>query len=222
VPSPLQTAVAEAAISLAEVPEGAPITMSSSSYSPQTGATTGSQGVKASPMLQPSSLPSPTVPLPISPKVLAASLIAADEPGIAAILFIRQAVTVPAGGSAQITIPVAAGNVMIITAPIRVFSDSYTSELTATLIVDQVNVLLNDFPMTAEAEEVMPEYGVIRNSIVATLQNGTPSSIEVTYDAEVVLLTQDYYNQVVSPFMRYGAQTIQSLTSTLLEGGVVV
>lgn len=215
-------ALASAAIgALEETQENQNLTIQGSPYtSPR--ARTVPVGPPGSATEPASSLPSPTVPLPISPKVLAASLIAADEPGIAAILFLRQAVTVPAGGSAQIVIPVASGNVMIVTAPIRVFSDSYTSELTATLVVDQVNVLLNDFPMTAEAVEIMPEYGVIRNSIVATLQNGTASAIEVTYDAEVVLLTQDYYDTVFAPFLRYGAQTIQGLTKALLEGGEVL
>jgi len=210
-------ALASAALDVAEVAgQGAGVTTPASPPTLPGGPTVPSGAAPPG-----STLPAPTVPLPISPKVLAASLIAADEPGIAAILFLRQAVSVPAGGSAQIVIPVASGNVMIVTAPIRVFSDTYTSELTATLVVDQVNVLLNDFPMTAEAVEIMPEYGVIRSSIVATLQNGTSSDIEVTYDAEVVLLTDDYYNSVFAPFLRYGAETIANLTSVLSAAGEV-
>lgn len=152
-----------------------------------------------------------SVPLPISPTVLAQSLIAAREQGISALLFIRQTVTVPANGSAQILIPVAPGNVMIVAAPIRVVASVYSSQLTATLVVDGVNLLLNNFPLTFEASESMPEYGVIRSLIEVTLTNGTSSPIEVTYDAQTVLVAADYYNSVISRFLELGASAIRQI-----------
>jgi hypothetical protein len=152
-----------------------------------------------------------SVPLPISPTVLAQSLIAAREQGISALLFIRQTVTVPANGSAQVLIPVAPGNVMIVAAPIRVVASVYSSQLTATLVVDGVNLLLNNFPLTFEASESMPEYGVIRSLIDVTLTNGTASPIEVTYDAQTVLVASDYYNSVMSRFLELGANAIRQI-----------
>lgn len=153
------------------------------------------------------------VPVPISPTVLAASLIAADEPGISELLFLRQTVTVPAGGSTTMTIRVATGYAMIVTQPTRVDVSQYSSLVTATLIVDGVNVLLNNFPFTIPAKEIMPEYGVIRNTIAATFQNGTTAEIEATYDTAAVVVTNDEYNLVISPFLRYGANSIRGIVA---------
>lgn len=161
--------------------------------------------------------PMASVPLPISPKTVAASLVAASEPGITQALTIRQAINVPANGSANITIPISPGNVMIVSQPIRVFSNLYSAEVTATLVVDEVNVLWNDFPLTAEAFEIMPEYGVIRSSVRSVILNGTQSAVEVTYDGAALLVEASYYDRVIATLMRYGAGLIRKIVAARQE-----
>ncbi len=93
------------------------------------------------------------------------SAIAAHILGISAPLFPRYVVTVPAGGSATLVIPVPQTYVMIFTGPVRVIASDHDQAITGTLMVAGVNVLVNNFPFTADADETSPKYGVVRNNI---------------------------------------------------------
>lgn len=163
----------------------------------------------------------PTLNLPISPKILAESAIAAHILGISTPLFPRYATAVPASGSALLTIPVPSSYVMLFVGPVRIFSDYYGSaELVGTLVVDSVNVLLNDFPFTAEASETSPQYGVVRNQIQATYLNGSSQDAVLTADAQTVLVKQQEYDGVWVPVFVHGYRIWQQYAAALKAAGL--
>lgn len=168
--------------------------------------------------------PRPSIPLPISPTTLAQSLIAAREPGISALIFARDAVTVPAGGSYTVTFPVEPGNTMVFAAPVRIYADTHDAGITGTLVVDETDVLFENFPFTADVSdpgEEMPQYGNVKESVVATFYNATSSPVVMTYDFQVVLVANDDYNGTWAPFLEYGYAALKGFVSALTAAGGV-
>lgn len=163
----------------------------------------------------------PDLPLPLSPTLLAHSVIAADVSGISAFQFLSEAVTVAAGGSHTITIPVAAHNVMIIAAPFRFFSTVHSPDITTTMTVDTINVLLNNWPFTADSVLEMPQYGKVREQIVATITNNTSSPVTVTYEAQVVLISDTDYDDVWTPLFKVSYRILEAYASAVVQAGVV-
>lgn len=161
----------------------------------------------------------PVFQLPLSPVVLAQSLIAARALGVSAPLFPRQAITVPANGSAQIAIPVTTNYVMVVVGPVRVLSSVQDPDVTATIVVDTVNLLFNAFPLTMEADETSPEYGVIRSSIEATIYNATANPATVTYDSQVVEVLQQEYDDIWVPLLQQSYQVLKGYANSLRAAG---
>lgn len=163
----------------------------------------------------------PTLPLPIAPKVMAEAAIAAHILGISAPLFPRYATTVPASGSASLVIPVPATYVMLFVGPVRVFSDLHDPAIVGTLVVDGVNILLNDFPFSADASETSPQYGVVRNQIEATFLNGTTQPATLTVDAQTVLVKQQEYDGVWLPIFERGYAILRGYVTAVKAAGLI-
>lgn len=146
--------------------------------------------------------PSPTFPVPITPVALAESFLASHMPGISAPLFLGQSVTVPPYGVAQVDFNVVPNYVMIIMAPVRVYASLYTDLLLATILVDNVNLLIEEVPFAAPIIAEEAQYGEIMQSVNVTLINESENEIDVTYYVQFVLVRLDQYNAVWWPLLR--------------------
>lgn len=139
------------------------------------------------------------LPAPARPADLAVALIGAGHAGLATPLPIRQAITVPSDGTATIRIPVATGNVVLVKGKVTAISSLYSSSVLVTLSYDELHVLIEDYPMTAAAETELAEYVVIRNMIEAVVSNALSQSIEFTFTADAVLISDSHYNRRILP-----------------------
>jgi len=169
----------------------------------------------------PKALPEFTIPVPVSPVILAQSVIAADLPAIAAIVFYREAFTVPGNGSYTLTLPVANTTALIFTSALRAVSDTYAPDLTASVVVDDVAVLLNAFPLIFEADGNMVKYGVVRKYATATFVNATASPIGVTVDTEYVLVREQDYDTIWRPILEGSYAVLEAKAKVLVASGVV-
>lgn len=164
----------------------------------------------------------PGLNLPISPAVLIHSVIAADNPGIAQLLFLAKPVSVPANGTATYTYTVPSGDVTLFAAPFRVYPSTVTTDVTGTLVVDGVDVLLDNFPMVGSPIEAeMPQYGVVRNTLVSTWTNNTSSPVTVTLYAQICNLLAKDYDQKWSPLFRHSYDVLGTYAESLVARGLV-
>ena len=161
------------------------------------------------------------LPLPIAPKVMAESVIAAHILGISSPLFPRYVTTVAAGGSATLTVPVPSTYVMLFVGAFRAFAETYSSGLTVDLVIDGTDVVFNSYPLTAEADVTSPQYGVVRNQMEATYVNTTTQAIDVTVSGQTVLVKQQEYDGIWVPVFQRGYQIWRSYAEAIKARGLV-
>lgn len=150
-----------------------------------------------------------TISWPIDPQTLVRAIFSSQAPGVAAPQFLAFPTAVASLGSATVTYNVPVGYSLLFVGPFTLTSTLYDPSLTATLVVDGVNVLYEDYPIDQTYEQTLPQYGVVYRSMVATLVNGTANDAVVTPAAEAVLLQNNIYQDIVLALQKIGYQQIQ-------------
>lgn len=161
------------------------------------------------------------VSLPVSPATLVQSVFATQVPGVAAPQFLSFPTAVPAGGSATVSYTVPVGYALMFVGPFTLDSTLYDAALTATLVVDNENVLYQDFPIDHAYSQQLPQYGVVRRNMVATFINATTQNALVTPSAEAVLLANNIYDGVILPLLKVAYTRIESFAENAFGQGAV-
>lgn len=180
-------------------------------------ASNAAQGVtpQVSPAQAGVTLPSLTLPIPTSPQELILSLIAAGQPGVSSLFYIAQTISIPPGATSEIAVETLTGDFMVFFKPFRLTSNYYSSNLYASLIVDNQFEILSDFPLTAEQEPSLPEFGVIHRQILLAVANASSETVEVTYSVQIALTTSDYYTRTIAPFLKYASQAVDRIAQAV-------
>jgi len=162
---------------------------------------------------------SPTIPqpealrqsiqLPTSPSTLNLAVFASQSPGVAVPQFLSYATAVPAGGSATVSYQVPTGFVLLFVGPFTLDATYYDPAITATLVVDTVNVLYEDYPIAAAKVETLPQYGVVRRSLEATYVNATTTPSTIITDGEAILLQSNIYDDIILPLLKANYNAIE-------------
>lgn len=152
---------------------------------------------------------STSLPLPLNPATLVQAVIAAQNYGVADDLFLRFATAVPAGGTATASFQVPPGYVLTTVGNFSLQSDLYDPALTASLTADGNSVLYQAYPISASDSQVLPQYGVIRRSLLATYSNGTTSPATVTATTGAALLQASVYDGVILPLLKLGYNRLE-------------
>jgi|SRR5579875_418721 len=163
-----------------------------------------------------------SLPLPVAPATLVQAVVASQQYGVAQFLFLRYATAVPALGTAEVLYQVPPGYVLLIVGPFRLASDLHDPSLTATLTVDGIDVLYDTYPITADDSQELPQYGVIRRSLLAVYANGTTSPAVVTSTAGAVLLQASIYDGVILPLLKLGYGQLELYAENALGQGEVL
>ena len=149
------------------------------------------------------------IPLPVSPATLVQAIFASQAPGVAAPQFLSFATSVPALGSATLTYDVPVGYSLLFVGDFTLESTYYDPGITATLVVDRQNVLYEDFPIDKSYHQVLPQYGVIHQSMVATFVNETTQDAVIETSGEAVLLQDNLYQGIVLALLKAGYRQIE-------------
>lgn len=162
-----------------------------------------------------------TVVWPFDPQTLVRAIFASQAPGVAAPQFLSFPTAVASSGSATVTYNVEVGYSLVLVGDFTLSSTLYDPSLTATLVVDGVNVLYEDFPIDQEYDQVLPQYGVVTRSMVATFVNASAADAVVTPAAECVLLQNNIYNGIVLPLLKLSYQQLQFFAENAVGQAVV-
>lgn len=167
-------------------------------------------------------LPAFTVPLPLSPKVLTEMVYAASVPGLAQKGVISSTVTVPAGGTVTLTVPVLPGTVTLFVAPLEVTATYYDYSILADVFLDQQNISPTPYEYALVGPDQIQSlmYAYITQYLRGVFTNGSATSTTITFKAEVLAMDRTLFEkQLWLPLVRQSFDVAKHLASVYANGG---
>jgi len=159
-----------------------------------------------------------TISLPIDFLNLGRLIQSFGLPGEAEFLLYSQIGLVPAGTQTTFVIQIPTGFVGAFIEPVYFFSDYYSEDITARVIVDETRTATPiPYYFTEPARISLGEWYVAKQSLTFTVDNETSNDIILTSQAQIVLMQTSFYDEWYRPVMRASWEAVNNLVE--LMGG---
>jgi hypothetical protein len=157
-------------------------------------------------------VPLSALTLPLSPEILNQMVNAANIPGTSRIGVWKLTVTVPAGQTVVVTVPVLPGTVAVFAAPLIVTATYYSSQIIADVWVDGNDVTpYPEYQITGDDQIEFGQYYYMRIGMQGTITNNSPTTTVITFKVEVMAIQQDFFESFYVPLIQHSVDSMKLL-----------